>query len=300
MKKINRISLRAYAKINLFLDMESRLDNGYHTVKSLMHSVSLSDVVDIKMQRADSTEISISSSRAEVPTDRTNLAWRAAEKFLEAAGFCARVDIYIQKNIPIAGGLAGGSTDAAAVLRGLNMLAGEPFDTAALCAIGAKLGADIPFCIVGGSKRVGGIGEVLSDAVQMPSCSLVIACGGEGVSTPWAYGVLDSTYANFDGSAYSCKAEQFDLLVDGLERGDMSEIVSGMYNIFESAVLPVRPVAKQIKEIMNGYGAVAAMMSGSGPSVFGIFDSDESARRAVAALAELGVTGHICCPVGEN
>ena len=296
---MKRMSLRAYAKINLFLDIEGRLDNGYHTVKSLMHSVSLSDVVDIKMQKADDTEIIISSSRAEVPTDRTNLAWRAAEKFLEAAGFCARVEIHIQKNIPIAGGLAGGSTDAAAVLRGLNMLSGEPLDTSALCDIGARLGADIPFCIVGGSKRVGGIGEVLTNAPQMPPCRLVIACGGEGVSTPWAYGELDGKYAGFDGSSYACEADKFDTLLGGLEGDDMSEIVSGMYNIFELAVLPVRPVAAEIKGIMTECGAVAAMMSGSGPSVFGIFDSDESAQKAVARLAELGVAGHTCSPVGE-
>ena len=166
--------------------------------------------------------------------------------------------------------------------------------------MGAKLGADIPFCIVGGSKRVGGIGEVLSDAPQMPSCTLVIACGGEGVSTPWAYGELDGKYGSFDGSVYTCKSDTFDTLVCGLERADMNEIVSGMYNIFESAVLPVRPVARQIKDVMRDCGAVAVMMSGSGPSVFGIFDCDKAAEETVARLSQIGVAGHICCPMGEN
>ena len=134
----------------------------------------------------------------------------------------------------------------------------------------------------------------------MPNCKLVVACGGEGVSTPWAYGELDGKYAGFDGSEYTCKTDKFDTLVCGLERGDMGEIVSGMYNIFESAVLPVRPVARQIKDVMKNCGAVAVMMSGSGPSVFGIFDCDKAAEETVARLSHIGVVGHICCPAGEN
>ncbi|MBQ9162989.1 MAG: 4-(cytidine 5'-diphospho)-2-C-methyl-D-erythritol kinase [Clostridia bacterium] len=301
MKDKKSISLRANAKINLFLDIESRRENGYHTVKSLMHSVSLSDTVDITVSPSDTTQIAITSSSPSVPTDRTNLAWRAAEAFLSAVGTTCRVEIYIEKNIPIASGLAGGSTDAAAVFRGLNELFDNKFDTQSLCDMGARLGADIPFCIVGGSKRVGGIGEILADAAVMPDCKIVIACGGEGVSTPWAYGKLDSMYSAFDGSAYSCRTEIFDALTHSLRAGDMSGICNNAYNIFESAVLCERPVAQRIKDVMMEAGARGAMMSGSGPSVFGIFDLDcDGAERAVALLAKEGIVGHICCPAGEN
>lgn len=295
---MGRISISSNAKINLFLDISSRREDGYHIVNSLMHSVSLADTVDIEVSPSCVREIVLRAD-ADIPLDRTNLAYRAADAFLDMSGEVCRVDIGITKRIPIAGGLAGGSADAAAVLRGLNQLFDNRFDTQTLCDIGARLGADIPFCIVGGSKRVSDIGTVLRQAPAMPKCALVIASAGEGVSTPLAYGALDREYARFDGSVYTPHNESLERLIAAMEDNDLTEMCENMYNIFEGAVLPTRPIAQSIKRIMEISGAVGVMMSGSGPSIFGIFDSEGAAETAVLSLAKEGIVGHVCVPVNE-
>lgn len=298
MENVGRISITSNAKINLFLDINSRRSDGYHTLNSLMHSISLADTVDICVRAADKTEI-ILTSDADIPLDKNNLAYRAAEAFLSASGDVCAVEINIEKNIPIAGGLAGGSADAAAVLRGLNVLFDNRFDTAELCKIGGRLGADIPFCIVGGSKKVSDIGTVLDLAPVLPECHIVIACAGEGVSTPVAYGQLDSMYACFDGSCYAPHGADFEKLMSAMEKSDLAAVCGSMYNIFEDVVLPTRPVAQKIKSKMQDAGAVGVMMSGSGPSIFGIFDDENTARQAIKLLAEDGIVGHLCVPVSE-
>ncbi len=288
---------RANAKINLYLKAVSRRDNGYHNIVSIMQTISLSDTVKLAFRPGDKTEICLSAEgNAAMPTDRRNLAYRAAEKYLESVNRKGQVYITLEKHIPMAAGLAGGSADAAAVLRGLNKLCDELLTREELCKIGASLGADVPFCIVGGSALVKGIGDVMEDFPSMPQAPLVIACAGEGVSTPWAYGELDQKYGYFDPPL---PEELPDILALSAKNGDLITACKHYYNQFEEVVSTVQPYVDKIKSIMIKCGADRAMMSGSGPSVFGIFPFEEAANMAVAMLKERGIFAFPCTPVGK-
>ena len=295
-----KITLRANAKINLFLDITGKRPDGYHTISGVMHAVGLWDDVTVALSpRAEGEDaIRLTCSRPDLPTDRGNLGYRAAEAFLQAIGKGTDAEfgvyIHIEKRIPAAAGLAGGSTDAAAVLRGLNLLLGQPLCVEELCRVGLTLGADVPFCIVGGTQMTCGVGEELTPVRSLPACSMVIACGGEGVSTPGAYRALDQLFEDFDGRLYRPREEGLARLIQGLEREDMEEISNSVYNIFEYVVLPRHSVALPIKRIMEEHGARVALMSGSGPSVFGIFFNPEAAESAAKALAERDVPAWIC------
>ena len=285
-----KTSVKAYAKINLFLDMVSRRDNGYHNILSVMQSVSLCDVVTVDYTEGAVTEISVCCNNDALPADQSNIAYKAALKFPYTNG---KVDIKIEKNIPISAGLAGGSADAAAVLIALNELCGQPLTLSELKALGATLGADVPFCIECGTCLVEGIGEITSDFTPMPNYPIVIAKKGEGMSTPAAYGMLDKKYNNFTGYAphSACLSK---LSMTAVQ--DITEFCSGIYNIFESVVEPCRPEVTAIKKIMTDSGAINATMSGSGTSVFGIFKNENDADQARLKLLELGAESHVCYP----
>ncbi len=312
MEAAMEITLQAHAKINLLLDITGRRADGYHTITGVMQMVSLGDTVTVGVEeptdgmhlcvlgpRPGTAEtITLTCSNPDLPTDGRNLAWRAAEAFLRATGRgCRRLTIHIEKRIPAAAGLAGGSTDAAAVLKALNTLFGEPLTLDRLCAVGLTLGADVPFCIMGGARITEGVGEALTAVPSMPDCSLVIACGGEGVSTPAAYKALDGMYGGFTPEAYTPHYETLDGLLTALRAGDLAGVSGHVFNIFESAVLPERPVARSIQETLLACGAKTALMSGSGPSVFGIFGAgDPAAETARATLAAAGIPAWICTP----
>lgn len=289
------ITLKAPAKINLWLDIASKRPDGYHDIESVMQTVTLFDTLTI--ERLNSEErvrrITVSCSVDSLACDESNLCYRAAQEFFRAAGIGSfNVSVRIEKRIPIAAGLAGGSTDAAATLIGLNELFGTRFDRAELFEIGSGLGADVPFCIKRGISVTRGIGDKFSDCRRLPECYFVIACGGEGVSTPWAYRRLDEMYdfsERPDVSAFTSRLG-----------GTAEEIAAAAGNIFESAVLPVRPVAAGIKASMLENGALGALMSGSGPSVFGIFSDRETAERAADVLKKDGVFASVCEPYYEN
>ena len=289
---------RANAKINLYLNVVSRRENGYHNLESLMQTVSLCDLVTIDFHPSPATRITLrASGNTQMPTDCRNLAWRAAERYLEVADVRGEVQIFIEKHIPMAAGLAGGSADAAAVLRGLNRLCGNRLTLEQLCAIGEKLGADVPFCTVGGTSLVTGIGECLEALSPMPSCPLVVACMGEGVSTPWAYGRLDETHGNFEEPVQ--KDPRLEALCKQLEKGDVSTASAHFFNLFEEVVPPVQPYVEKLKRAMDKEGAVRSMMSGSGPSVFGVFHTVEQAQAACEALRAMGADAFVCHPVGK-
>ena len=170
--------------------------------------------------------------------------------------------------------------------------------TDALCEVGLTLGADVPFCIKGKAQITEGIGEALTPITPMPECELVVACGGEGVSTPAAYKALDTLYGNFDPTAYTPHAEGLTALKTALWHGDLTALCGSVFNLFESVVLPERPVARQIKETLTEAGAITAMMSGSGPSVFGVFlKGNGSAQRARDALTAQGIPAWVCEPI---
>ncbi|MBO7169565.1 MAG: 4-(cytidine 5'-diphospho)-2-C-methyl-D-erythritol kinase [Clostridia bacterium] len=302
-----KITINARAKINLFLDITGRRPDGYHTITGVMQSISLCDRIAVEItEPADNAArgaetIILTCSNPDIPVDGRNLAWRAAEAFFAATKKgCKSLTIHIEKRIPAAAGMAGGSTNAAAVLTGLNHLFGNPLTTEALCEVGVKLAADRPFCIKGGAQITEGIGEVMTPITPMPPCELVVACGGEGVSTPAAYKALDTLYGNFDPAAYTPHTKELTTLKTALWQGNLPSLCGSVFNLFESVVLPERPVARQIKETLLEAGAITALMSGSGPSVFGVFPKgDGSAERAREALAALGIPAWVCEPIRE-
>lgn len=289
-----------YAKINLHLDITGILPNGYHEVQTVMQTVSLCDKItlsDIK-ETAGSSRFSVTCNVPGVPCDERNLAVRAALLFCERSGAHITANIDIVKNIPMAAGMAGGSTDGAAVLRGLNRASEYPLSIDELCALGSELGADVPFCIRGGTLYADGKGDILHEFPKMPACHIVVACEGEGVSTPWAYGLLDKKYNKFDGSIYTSK--DISQLKRSLSANDINAVAENMYNVFETPVLLERPIAARIKSILSEGGALRSMMSGSGPSVFGIFLCEKCAAHAISLLEQHGYRGYLCCPVYQD
>ncbi|MBQ8344937.1 MAG: 4-(cytidine 5'-diphospho)-2-C-methyl-D-erythritol kinase, partial [Clostridia bacterium] len=254
------VTVKGYAKINLHLDITGRLEGGYHSVNTVMQTISLYDTVTV--YPTETPCFVAECDKEGVPTDEKNIAVRAAMRFAERVKIPGGARICIEKRIPMAAGMAGGSADAAATLLAMNRLYGEPLSCDELCEIGGTLGADVPFCIVGGTKLADGKGEQLHDLASMPDCVLVAACGGEGVSTPWAYGLLDRTYADF-GEESDYRPYSTEALCCALSEQDVSGVARAMYNIFEGSVVAERPVARAIRTVMEEEGALRAMMSGS-------------------------------------
>ncbi len=282
---------KAYAKINLHLDILGIRPDGYHEVETVMQTLSLCDNVEVSLNV--SGKITCECSVEGVPTDDKNIAVRAAKMFFEAVGSDSGAHIKIDKRIPMAAGLAGGSTDAAATLRALNGLFDEKLSVEELCAIGSRLGADVPFCIVGGCRYSSGKGDVLSSFLPIPEDTVfLVACGGEGVSTPWAYGLMDEEFNRFEG--YAPHGTQG--LKAALESKTPEGFSNHIFNVFEAPVLSRRSVASQIKNIMKNAGAVSAMMSGSGPSIFGVFASIDEAKIAENEIKTAGYFASVCSP----
>ena len=284
---MKKIEIKANAKINLFLDISALRKDGYHDILSIMQSVSLCDTVNIEYEESSEKKIEVKCDTQSLPADSRNLAYKAADRLLDSG----TVKIEIKKNIFLSAGLAGGSADAAAVLVGLARLSKPDINTERLFKIGAEIGADVPFCMVGGTKLVTGIGDIHRNFAEMPETHLVIACMGEGFPTPEAYKRLDRVYNNFEN--YKPETHTIDYIKDCFSRKLLPD---RSFNIFESAVLPMRPHAEKIKKVMCECGARLALMSGSGPSVFGIFGDYESALEAVKELTQTGASAKLCEP----
>lgn len=288
------VTKKGFAKINLHLDITGRTADGYHLVNTVMQSISLCD--DVTLSLNDDGRFALSCNVDGVPADERNLAVKAILAYRERTGVKYGADIVIQKRIPMAAGMAGGSADAAAALLGFNELCGEPLSIEELCSLGSTLGADVPFCIVGGTAYADGKGDVLHDFAKMPDCYIVASCGGEGVSTPYAYKTLDGLFGGFYDERFY-KSRDTDALFGAMSEGDISLIARSMYNIFEEPILALRPVAKEIRDIMKNGGALGAMMSGSGPSVFGIFEGRATAERVASEIRKKGYFAEVCTPV---
>lgn len=288
---IKTITRRAPAKINLYLEIKSKRLDGYHDIESVMQTVDLFDILTLTSREGHGSNITIECTNRAVPCDESNLCHRAARTFFDSAAIDNYdIAISIDKHIPMAAGLGGGSSDAAAVLLALNEIYDMVLTTEQLCDIGAKIGADVPFCIVQGISITRGIGDVFVSCEPLPDCFFVIACAGEGVSTPWAYKRLDEMYD------FASREVSADRLATAIATGDITNIASVMTNIFESAVLPERETARLIRDTLESYGAKKAMMSGSGPSVFGVFADEAAAEKAAHFLKCKGITAHICKP----
>ena len=289
-------TVEAHAKINLYLDITGKRENGYHDIKGIMHKISLSDTVSVTAAESEKNSITVSCSVPSIPLGESNIAYKAAMRYSEAfsSDKCYDIHIHIEKRIPAAGGLAGGSTDAAAVLLCLfDMLGGATKEQ--IHALGAGLGADVPFCLYDHAMITEGIGDILTPCPSLSGCCLLICNTGEAVSTPEAYRELDALHDDFKSKGFD--EERFSLLLNGLESSDPTLAAKGMFNIFEDAVLPTRPKARHAKQTMLSCGAVGAMMSGSGPTIFGIFDNEEMARAAYDTLLSFGYVTHLCTTV---
>lgn len=283
-------TIKAYAKINLYLDVLRKREDGYHDINSVMQQISLFDYVTvIKNDKEDNTRrITVSCTEKSVPTGRDNIVYRCAEAFFDWFGVeSCSIKIHIDKRIPCAAGLAGGSADGAAVLKMLPVLFDVKADSGVLCQIGSRVGADIPFCIMGGTCLASGIGEQLVPLRRSFQCPALVAVAGEPVSTPAAYGMLDEKFSE--------KFKKGVVPDNGFLRFlDSSEIPQRLYNIFESVVLPARREAAEIRREMEDYGAKVALMSGSGPSVFGLFESENELSVACDHFNERGVRAYPC------
>lgn len=277
----------ANAKINLFLDVLSKREDGFHEIRTVMHSVSLSDEITVTFSPSDKRSVRLKVMGSPyLPTDSRNLAVAAANAYMDACAIAGTVDITLKKKIPIAAGLAGGSTDAAAVLRAMNRINKRCLTERIMQRIAASLGSDVPYCYIGKTALCLGRGDDITRLNSKISAHFAIAIGNERVSTPTAYGALDAKYSNFDGSVKTAGEKLFDVAMRDIENGNMPS--KSVFNVFESVVLPLCPLAEGAKKYLTELGADVAMMSGSGPSVFGVFSDEGKARLAVKALEEKG------------
>ena len=288
---MNAIKERANAKINLYLDVISKGDDGFHKIKTVMHSVDLFDTVTIRKIDDKEAKISLYVKKGKyLPHDDRNIAYRAAQRFMEYAQISASIDIRLEKNIPVAAGLAGGSSDAAAVLRGMNKLFGKPFSHKMLRKIAAELGSDVPYCLGGKTVLCEGRGEIMTPFQTNLSLYAVVAISNEHVSTPIAYQDLDRRFDDFKSPENHDNSQLFNRLSESVKRGNLD--CTALYNIFEETVLPICDGAWKIKKRMIELGAKASLMSGSGPSVFGIFDDIKSTQKAKDILLKEGIRAY--------
>lgn len=272
----NEVEIQAYAKINLGLDVVGKLDNGYHLLRSVMQQIDLHDTVTLKKQEPEKG-ITFTSNSGEIPLDDTNLAYKAARLIMVQAGLHTGVEIHLEKRIPVAAGMAGGSTDGAAVLIGMNELFELGYGMEELKAMGVKLGADVPFCIQGGTALAEGIGEKLTMISTIPSMYFVIAKPPIFVSTKYVYENLklgELEHPDTDG------------ILAALEKKDVVAMTKRLGNVLESVTVKKYPIIDALKNSMKEAGAIGALMSGSGPTVFGVFSSLEDSEKAEKVLKE--------------
>lgn len=259
---------KAYAKVNLTLSVGNKREDGYHNISSIMQTISLCDILTLKK----SDKISLVSDCKFLPTDERNLAVQAAKLFFEKTAIRGGVDIELKKNIPVSAGLGGGSADAAAVLRGLNRLYKTRLTDGELCDMGAKLGADIPFCVIGGTALAEGIGERLTPIANNTKMYFIVSPRGKGVSTKQMYALLSK-----QGKRLNIEN---DAMIDALRIGDTDRVSRLMSNDFELISLDIKPSLGDIKRGFRQTGAIRSMLSGSGSAVFGLYDNKDYALAA--------------------
>ncbi|OCS92211.1 4-(cytidine 5'-diphospho)-2-C-methyl-D-erythritol kinase [Caryophanon latum] len=266
--------VKAPAKINLTLDVLHKRPDGYHEVEMVMTTVDLADRIGLELR--DDEEIVILSADRFVPDDHRNLAYQAAKVLKDAYNIKQGVSISIDKEIPIAAGLAGGSSDAAATLRGLNELWNLNLSIDTLAELGAKVGSDVSFCVYGGTALAKGRGEKIQELSSPPACWVVLAKPSIGVSTAEVYGglKLDETVEHPNTAA----------MLQAIEEGSFSKMCDSIGNVLESVTLNMHPEVAIIKEQMKRFGADAVLMSGSGPTVFGLVEHEARAARIYNGL----------------
>ena len=282
--------LQAFAKINLGLDVLGKREDGYHEVRMIMQTIRMYDQLD--MRKSVEPGIHLTTNKKYIPVDENNLVWRAAKLMMDTCGIMEGVSIHLHKVIPVAAGMAGGSSDAAATLVGMNRLFHCGLSKEKLMELGVQIGADVPYCVLRGTALAEGIGEKLTVLPPMPDCWILIGKPAISVSTKYVYTTLDlntnTVHPDIDG------------MKKALEDGNLYGITERMGNVLQDVTIPAYPEVERIKEQMKTLGAVNAMMSGSGPTVFGIFDNEEKAQEACQKLRESGSCQQVFLTVPFN
>lgn len=267
---MNEIQMKALAKINLGLDVLGRRENGYHDVRMIMQSVYLYD--DVAVKRVSKPGIAVKSNLYFLPADENNIAYKAAKLLRDEFEIEDGISITLNKHIPVAAGLAGGSSNAAAVLYGMNRMFDLGLSLEELMKRGVTLGADVPYCLMRGTVLAEGIGEELTTLAPIPKCIVLIAKPAISVSTKKVYEALDAKTIT--------EHPDIDGIIQGLTDGSLKDIAASMGNVLEQVTIGEYPIIEEIKNTMKEAGALNAMMSGSGPTVFGIFEERQKAKKA--------------------
>jgi len=276
---MEKLKQKAYAKINLSLDVVRRRDDGYHEVKMIMQTVGLYD--ELLMEKCEEgIHVTVSMregfSGETLPADENNLVYKAAKLIMDRYGLCGGIKLHLEKHIPIAAGMAGGSTDAAAVIRGMNELFLLGMGIEEMKETAVKIGADVPYCIEGGTQLSEGIGEKLTPLKAAPEFLLLIAKPDISVSTKYVYEHLNLQALKMHPDVAG--------MAEAIEKGDREGIINRMENVLESVTLEKYPIIREIKTVMKENGALNALMSGSGPTVFGIYEGKEAMEKAAELL----------------
>lgn len=273
---IRHLELKAYGKINLGLDVVRRREDGYHEVRMIMQTVRVYDAIELN--RTEEEGIRLSTNLYYLPDNENNLGYRAAKLLMDEFGIRDGVEIKMKKFIPVAAGMAGGSSDAAAVLFGVNKMFGLGLSKQELMERGVRLGADVPYCIMRGTALSEGIGEILTPLPPMPQCRVLIAKPAVSVSTK-------HVYENLNLPSLGAEAHpDIDAMRAAIEKKDLSGVVSQLGNVLETVTIPENPVIQTLKDKMMEMGADGSLMSGSGPTVFGLFTNQTAAQAAYEEL----------------
>lgn len=278
---LDKIELKAYGKINLGLDVIRKRPDGYHDLDMIMQTVNVYD--DIVITKIDgSDKIIVTTDKEILSNGKDNLAYMAAKMLFDEFGVHDSVEIKINKRIPIAGGMAGGSADCAATLKGINQMFQLGLSERDLMERGVKLGADVPYCVMGGTAIARGIGEKLTPLPAPPQCHVIIAKPPVSVSTAYVYGHIKPELIE--------KRPDIEKMAEAIRSQDLAALSQMLYNVMEDVTVPEYPVIQEIKDLMLEGGALNAIMSGSGPTVFGLFDNVETAQSVMKVLQDRELT----------
>ena len=287
---MKELSVKAYAKVNLALDVLGKRDDGYHNVKMVMQNIGLFDDLtyiydEEKTDNADGFTIGITTDNDNIPTDERNLIYKAIKYIFEKYNIKGSMSVVLKKNIPVEAGMAGGSTDCAASIKAVNELCELGLNIQDMMDIGVKLGADVPYCILAKTAISEGIGEVLTEIKSLPDCHILVAKPPVSVSTGMVYNNLKCdeliSHPDVDG------------MVEALREGNLQDVADKMENVLETVTVKLHPEISDIKKIMISMGALNAIMSGSGPTVFGLYNDEEEAKAAKAYILKKGYTQEV-------
>lgn len=279
-ENMDKLQLKAYGKINLGLDVIRKRPDGYHDLDMIMQMVDVYD--DVILTKKEDDEIVVKTDAAVLSNGKDNLAYMAAKTLMDEFGINQGLEIKINKRIPIAGGMAGGSSDCATTLIGVNQMFDLGLTKEELMERGVKLGADVPYCILGGTAIARGIGEILTPLPTPPQCYVIIAKPPVSVSTAFVYGHIRPDEIT--------KRPDIESMASAIKDQDLYKLSSLLYNVMEDVTVPEYPIIQDIKDVMLNGGALNSIMSGSGPTVFGLYDDKQKAEKTVEQLKQKGLT----------